>query len=194
MQTFLPYADFTQSVSCLDPKRLVKQVTEGNQILQTLTEGSRYEHHPAVLQWKGYGRELGRYIQECLSRVEALGYRTAKGRANLTRFVAQVSEQTDIPPWLGNPEYHRTHRSRLLFKGRCDSTCIQLKLFLRVRSINTWLKAQGYPEKAMLEYADLLHLEQYCRERFTLKVTNYYHQFNWSEPDNLEYFWPTRQK
>ena len=37
MQTFLPYSDFEQSLSCLDNKRLGKQRVESMQILNILT-------------------------------------------------------------------------------------------------------------------------------------------------------------
>lgn len=84
MQTFLPYADFTQSAKSLDSKRLGKQRAEVKQLLIALyleelrsnifliervgaTEkvfGSYYEgvrNHPACVQWENYPYALMAY-------------------------------------------------------------------------------------------------------------------------------------
>jgi len=67
MQTFLPYSDFSRTVSCLDKKRLWKQTIEAREIIQIL-EGkeSCWKNHPAVKMWIGYVDALKSYYNECL--------------------------------------------------------------------------------------------------------------------------------
>lgn len=55
MQTFLPYQNFRKSAACLDNKRLGKQRVEALQVLRVLCGlSSGWQHHPAVLMWRGH--------------------------------------------------------------------------------------------------------------------------------------------
>jgi hypothetical protein len=109
MQTFLPYPDFKQSVSVLDDKRLGKQRVEAGQIYSILTESKRaWRHHPAVLMWKGYEQALALYYNYTL---EAW---TSRGFTN-TLQPKSISE-IKLPWWLGDPNFHASHRSNLLRK------------------------------------------------------------------------------
>lgn len=126
MQTFLPYADFTASAAALDPRRLGKQRVEALQVLRGLTvAGYGWRHHPAVRMWTGYEEALVRY------GLEVCGLWTATGRADTcaTSLVAgfgrepagirsqrRLAEAGELPPWLGDPAFHRSHRSALLRK------------------------------------------------------------------------------
>jgi hypothetical protein len=192
MQTFLSSPNFAESAAVLDPKRLNKQIVEGNQILATLVTGSGWSSHPAVLQWKGHERGLVAYIKAFISEAARRGYKTEKGLVNVARYDAAIANSQEIPPWLGDERFHSSHRSRLLFKGRVDSVCGQLKSFLRVRSINTWLKANDYPEKNYFKHPDIERLEFFCRKQFDLQATNYYSQYGWAEDDTQEYYWPVK--
>lgn len=194
MQTFLPVPNITDSAAILDRGRLNKQIVEGNQILTTLLTGSKWHHHPAVLQWKGYERGLASYIRGFISEAERRGYKIEKGKANVARYDSIIADSKETPPWFGDARFHSSHRSRLLFKGRVDSVCDQLKSFLKVRSINTWLKANGYPEKNYFKHPDIERLEKFCKNKFDLLSTNYYIKFGWSEDDRQEYYWPVRIK
>ncbi|MFH9298636.1 MSMEG_6728 family protein [Streptomyces sp. NPDC017520] len=124
MQTFLPYPDFVASAASLDPRRLGKQRVEALQVLRGLTvPGYGWRHHPAVLMWAGYQEALVRYGLE-ICRVW-----TATGRADTcaaslvaefsaqrtegVRTQAQLAADHELPPWLGNPAFHRSHRSAL---------------------------------------------------------------------------------
>ena len=145
MQTFLPYPSFIQSAKCLDYRRLGKQRVECSQILKVLlneSKGNAWKNHPAVLMWKGYELALAYYgfaiCQEWISRK----YRDSlqpkfKYYINL---LLDKGNKFNMPLFLGNIEFHASHRSNLLRKK---------------------------PE--------------------------YYKQFNWSEPDNLPYVWPTKE-
>ncbi|MFF3200778.1 MSMEG_6728 family protein [Streptomyces sp. NPDC002962] len=126
MQTFLPYADFTASAAALDPRRLGKQRVEALQVLRGLTvAGYGWRHHPAVRMWTGYEEALVRY------GLEVCGLWTATGRADTCaaslvagfgrepagiRSQRRLAEAGELPPWLGDPAFHRSHRSALLRK------------------------------------------------------------------------------
>lgn len=118
MQTFLPYFsfDFVESAKCLDNKRLGKQRVEAWQIYTTLTKGSRWKNHPAVLMWKGYEAALLVYgiavCEEWISR----GFKDTM----LSRFKFHLKFYKKIvyPDWLGDEKFHASHRSNLLRKSQ----------------------------------------------------------------------------
>ena len=110
MQTFLPYDHFVRSVACLDYKRLGKQRVEAYQILNILigvTPNARQRNHPAVLMWVGHSDSLGEYLDACITEWVHRGYNNTM---TLTHTVGPK------PPWFGNEEFHKAHRSNLLRK------------------------------------------------------------------------------
>ncbi len=124
MQTFLPYDDFQRSAESLDSPRLGKQRVETLQILRAL-ELPEYgwSNHPAVRMWRGFTPALVLYGLVC-ARVW-----TQRGHADTTE--SQIAEfapemirahqddlraQGMLPPWLGAPALHESHRSKLLTK------------------------------------------------------------------------------
>lgn len=109
MQTFLPYPDFAKSAYCLDDKRLGKQRVECLQIHNALTIGGGWQNHPAVRMWRGYECALLLYGAAIVAEWKSRGF---KSKLN---FITPVNPPT-MPPWLGNPEFHASHRSNLLRK------------------------------------------------------------------------------
>ncbi len=111
MQTFLPYPDFSQSVACLDNRRLGKQRLEAFQILGTLQNPERrgWRNHPAVLMWRGYEDALRLYMKVAVQEWVRRGFRN-------TMELAAVPESPQLPPWLGDPAFHASHRANLLRK------------------------------------------------------------------------------
>lgn len=111
MQTFLPYPDFHQSLACLDNRRLGKQRLEASQILGTLQHPDRrgWQHHPAVLMWRGYEDVLRLYMNVAIQEWVRRGFRN-------TMELAAVPESPQLPPWLGDPAFHASHRANLLRK------------------------------------------------------------------------------
>lgn len=108
MQTFLPYASFSKTAACLDPKRLGKQRVEAWQIHKCLTTGEGgWKHHPAVLMWKGYEGALAEYYNAILAEWIKRGY-------NNTMLPLEVGGSK--PWWLGMNIFHMSHRSNLLRK------------------------------------------------------------------------------
>jgi hypothetical protein len=112
MQTFVPYADFTQTAKVLDYRRLGKQRVETFQILNILldrTESSGWRNHPAVRMWRGFEAALQQYqntiIQEWVNR----GYKN-----NMS--FESIKSEIVYPTWFGDDKVHRSHRSNLLRK------------------------------------------------------------------------------
>ncbi|ACU96618.1 MSMEG_6728 family protein [Saccharomonospora viridis] len=128
MQTFLPYPDFAATAHVLDQRRLGKQRVEALQVLRALTvPGHGWRRHPAVRMWAGYEEALTRYgltmcevwraqgrADTCARKMvadlaSALGIRVVRDQATL-------AVANDLPPWLGDEEFHRSHRSALVRK------------------------------------------------------------------------------
>ncbi len=120
MQTFLPYADFKQSAKVLDRQRLGKQRLEVYQLLNSITRlknGENYRgwtNHPCRKMWQNFSNALVEYgvivCDEWISR----GYKdTLRGR--ILEYYNQ-NETSDYPPFIGNEDFHRTHRSKLIQK------------------------------------------------------------------------------
>jgi hypothetical protein len=128
MQTFLPYADFERSARVLDLKRLGKQRVECIQVLRGTTRSDYgWRHHPAVLMWRGYEEALGRYAYTCCEVWTERGFADTcaatigadlRDDADVTvvRSQAELGAAGALPPWLGDPAFHRSHQSSLLRK------------------------------------------------------------------------------
>lgn len=129
MQTFLPYRDFTASARALDPRRLGKQRVEALQVLRGLTvPGYGWRHHPAVRMWTGYEEALVRYGLQVCRRWTLQGHRDTCAaslrddfsahfpRAAAIRSQEELAAAGELPPWLGEAAFHRSHRSALLRK------------------------------------------------------------------------------
>lgn len=113
MQTFLPYPDYKKSMEALDDTRL------GNQIWReglTLIRGG-WKNHPANKMWRGYEYQLGLYL---LAGLDVLEERNKKSYPELReKILNEMSKfkNNGPPPWLGNEDFHASHRSNLLRKA-----------------------------------------------------------------------------
>lgn len=128
MQTFLPYADFADSARALDDRRLGKQRVETLQVIRALTyEGYGWQHHPAVKMWRGHLEALAAYglaiTEEWVRRGHAdtcaakmLDDLHAAGVTAHPRAQRQLAAADALPPWIGDEDLHRSHRSALLRK------------------------------------------------------------------------------
>ncbi|QTD98623.1 MSMEG_6728 family protein [Streptomyces cyanogenus] len=128
MQTFLPYPDFRSSALALDRRRLGKQRVEALQVLRGLVvPGYGWRHHPAVRMWAGYEEALVRYGLDVCKVWREHGHQDSCAAtlvADLLDFRpgAPVRHQTllaaagELPPWLGDDAFHRSHRSALVRK------------------------------------------------------------------------------
>ncbi|MFF7262965.1 MSMEG_6728 family protein [Streptomyces sp. NPDC008159] len=128
MQTFLPYPDFRASALTLDRRRLGKQRVEALQVLRGLVvPGYGWRHHPAVRMWAGYEEALVRYGLDVCAVWREQGHQDSCAAtlvADLLAFrpgtrvrpQAALREAAELPPWLGDDRFHRSHRSALLRK------------------------------------------------------------------------------
>lgn len=128
MQTFLPFPDFTATARVLDRRRLGKQRVETIQVLRALTvEGYGWRHHPAAAMWAGYEESLARYGLDICAMWSASGAADTCAATLVTdlaratgvaapRSQSQLAAAGELPPWLGDPDFHRRHQSALLRK------------------------------------------------------------------------------
>lgn len=128
MQTFLPCPDFAESARLLDQRRLGKQRVETIQVLRALTvPGYGWRHHPAATMWAGYEEGLVRYgLDICemwceLGRADTCATTlrvdlTAATGLEQVRTQAELADAGELPPWLGDPAFHRSHQAALVKK------------------------------------------------------------------------------
>lgn len=117
MQTFLPYPSYKESAKVLDYRRLGKQRVEVLQLLKALNgETKGWANHPAAKMWRGYENELVAYGLAICNEWISRGYKdTCYGKIELYH---NKDGNFNIPHWLGNKDFHRSHRSNLLRKNK----------------------------------------------------------------------------
>lgn len=116
MQTFLPYRDFAASARTLDRARLGKQRVETLQILNALSNPSYgWQNHPAVKMWRGHIPALSLYGLAICTEWTKRGYIDTCG-PRIAAFMPSDETHISLPKWLGNNEFHASHRSNLLRK------------------------------------------------------------------------------
>lgn len=114
MQTFLPYPSFSESARVLDRQRLGKQRVEVMQLLKALRDGGGWANHPATKMWRGHTRYLALYGLAICDEWISRGYKDTCRE----RIAFEFSRHCGVPPaWLGDPEFHASHRSNLLRKA-----------------------------------------------------------------------------
>jgi len=111
MQTFLPYPEFDKSAAVLDRQRLGKQRIEAYQILRTIKFGNGWSHHPIVKMWAGFENALKLYSNSIVTEWIGRGYR------NNLEIYKLTGCEIALPWWLGNAEFHASHRAALLAKN-----------------------------------------------------------------------------
>lgn len=114
MQTFLPYSNFELSAKTLDRQRLGKQRVETLQILKALEAGTGgWANHPATRMWKGHTNALVAYGVAICDEWIGRGYKdTCRDKILAYR----NNETNDLPDWVGDKAFHRSHRSNLTRK------------------------------------------------------------------------------
>ncbi|WP_210505604.1 MSMEG_6728 family protein [Naasia sp. SYSU D00057] len=124
MQTFLPYPSFAESSAVLDSPRLGKQRVETLQVLRAILLPSYgWQSHPVSRMWRGHLPALTAYglanVAAWVERGHAdsthdLIAEFAPGMDGLD--VEELGERGLLPPWIGDEEIHRSHRSNLIRK------------------------------------------------------------------------------
>ncbi|MFG2683258.1 MSMEG_6728 family protein [Streptomyces sp. NPDC048392] len=128
MQTFLPHPGFRDSALALDRRRLGKQRVEALQVLRGLTvPGYGWRRHPAVRMWTGYEEALVRYGLDVCRVWREQGHQDSCAASLVAglaacrpgepvRDQAELAAAGELPPWLGDEAFHRSHRSALVRK------------------------------------------------------------------------------
>lgn len=105
--TWMPHSSFEESVHSLTENDLRRQLLHNLQILLALEHPEYgWQNHPAVMMWRNHNEALRRYhhaaIEEWITR------------GNLNPFQLFDVRETPEPPWMGNPDFHSSHRSNLV--------------------------------------------------------------------------------
>lgn len=120
MQTFLVYGSFRASARCLDNKRLGKQRLEAFQILRALLrEAKGWRNHPAVHMWVGRELSLCSYGMAVCREWKRRGFKDImfdKFQDYFNRLYGNPLYSLRMPDWIGDPDFHASHRSNLLRK------------------------------------------------------------------------------
>lgn len=173
----------------LDSARLRKQRVEAFQLLNVITgrvDKKGWKNHPAAVMFRQYIPALQFYYNLSLEE------NANRGGNNIKLQPEIISEPIVMPHWVGDDSIHRTHRFRLLMKGKMDILADRIRRFTGVRGVNEYLKNIGYPSINEMREADYLRLTQHYDKIGVPQspLRNHYSQFGWSEPDTLEYLWP----
>lgn len=125
MQTFLPSKNFDTSAQMLDSKRLNKQILEGYQILNVLSNDdprAGWRNHPAVKMWKNHEHILYIYVLSMVAEANKRGIKTDKNVENLNILRERAGKEwgSDLPEWYRDEKIMRkvttTHRANLFVK------------------------------------------------------------------------------
>jgi hypothetical protein len=104
----------------LDRARLGKQRVETLQVLRALTVPDYgWRNHPAAHMWRGHVPALTKYGL-VVADAWIAGGRSDTVRPQVLAFAPEVDaldqHELDLPSWLGDPAFHRSHQSNLLRK------------------------------------------------------------------------------
>ena len=179
MQTFLPYPSFVESAKALDNKRLGKQRVEAYQILKTLLKGphtcsKNTSHQIGIVSASGWNSTTR--CMECESRIKKTPW----------------YNHPAVKMWKGHEEV--LHRYILVVcktwtcRGMKD-TVEEKALMLASKSLDPALIANPVPPKWLGD--ERFHASH--RSNLLRKEPEYYMRFGWKEPDDLPYFWPTKE-
>jgi hypothetical protein len=120
MQTFLPDPSYVESARILDYRRLGKQRVECKQILSAIHKGKGgWVNHPATRMWRGHEYQLAVYGATMCHEWLRRGYKDTLLPYFLTIIDAYDEDgrsPNDVPAWLGDEDFHASHRSNLLRK------------------------------------------------------------------------------
>ena len=79
----------------------------------------RWINHPAARMWRGHSYELAYYGVAICDEWIKRGYKDQM----MDRFINRIEELRVLvenysnPPWVGNPNFHQSHRANLLRKN-----------------------------------------------------------------------------
>lgn len=122
MQTFLPYPNFAMSAHVLDSRRLGNQRNECTILIRAIETGptAGWYAHPVTRMWRPWLDALKLY-QDCIVREwQMRGYNNSvelNFSEHYTEPLVPAGAEIEMPPWLGQPELHASHRGMLMRKA-----------------------------------------------------------------------------
>lgn len=169
MNTFLPYSNFQKSAQCLDNKRLGKQRVEVWQIYNALKQGE-YTYFKQLI-----GDKIG---------VQEIKEITIKRKTSWYNHPA-------VQMWKGYEFYLLMYGQAICQawkdKGFKDSLLVKFNI-----ECSNWIYAKKTQTKPYWLGNEKFHSAM--RSNLLRKNKEWYSQFGWTEPDNLPYYWPTKEK
>jgi hypothetical protein len=100
----------------LDRQRLGKQRVEAKQLVQAIEFGGAWHNHPAAKMWRGYLPALCQYGMAVCAQWISRGYEDTTYPWFRRKYETVASALQHNPPWLGDDDFHRSHRSNLMRK------------------------------------------------------------------------------
>ena len=128
MQTFLPFESYSESARVLDVKRLGSQRNEAYLALKTIINSKKFpnqkfpwQNHIICRIWNGYELQLFDYLQRiCYEWHDIRGHKDTvldKAKKELLPWCCVNCKDGIKPYFLGNDEFHSSHRASLLYKN-----------------------------------------------------------------------------
>ncbi len=114
LNTLLPFPSFEQSAQCLDRQRLGYQRIQVIQLLHDCLHTKSKE--PIVQMWRPYTPSLAKYGIKICAEWKSRGYIDNCFKKILTLEPRTALWIHYLPEWLGNEEFHDSHKSYLLRK------------------------------------------------------------------------------
>lgn len=120
MLTFHPQIKFFASLRKLDDARLGKQRQDALNILKKLLAPDRPKSFdgidPAAAMWDGYEFTLGVYGMSACSEWQNKRGNRDKLAFEIHKLISDYPPELIEPPWLGDLNFHRSHRSYLIMR------------------------------------------------------------------------------
>lgn len=104
----------------LDNRRLGKQRVEALQVLDTLLHNKKaWANHPTVRMWRGFEYTLSVYSLCMMIEWTRRGFNNEHCQLKYERLFPLTLAPTSYPSpsWIGNEEFHSSHRAVLLGKN-----------------------------------------------------------------------------
>lgn len=182
-----------------------KQIIECSQILKVLREGQGgWANHPAVRMWDGHELALVEYAQVCFfefcdrggttEHKSWLGIHHAYIQGSDNHFMdvwGQHKASPSYPSWLGNEEFHSSHRGRLLHKGNLDALRRNIKACTNSGPDDYVASYEGVRFLRDLTVNGFYSIQEIMNRKYgPLDWANWYDQWGWAETASDEYVWP----
>ena len=173
MQTFLPYPNFTASVMCLDYKRLGKQRSEAQQMINAIQRVRNY--------WGVWTPLTAEEYQDLVKRTND------DLRSTNDKPVGWASHSATVP-W-------RNHVEALMLYRDVAITEWVRRGYNNTMHRSFWNdRDEPIPAILSVDLPDWIGDERVHashRSNLLRKDTEFYSQYGWSEGPDLEYHWPT---